>query len=39
MFDCEKFANAVGTHCVMEVGASTGIKKLEEIKEFMSRYE
>jgi len=39
MYECGKFANAVGTHCVMEVGASTGIKKLEEIKEFMSKYE
>lgn len=34
---CGKFANAVGTHCVMEVGASTGIKSLEEILEFMSK--
>lgn len=39
LFECGKFANAVGTHCVMSVGASTGIKKLEEIKEFMNRYE
>lgn len=27
--------NAVGTHCIMEVGASTGIKPYEEIKKFM----
>lgn len=39
LYECGKFANAVGTHCVMAVGASTGIKNLEEIKEFMSRYE
>jgi len=39
IYECGKFANAVGTHCVMEVGASTGIKELEEIKEFMSKYE
>lgn len=36
---CGKFANAVGTHCIMEVGASTGIKSMEEILEFMLRYE
>jgi len=35
---CGKFANAVGTHCVMAVGASTGIKKLKDIKEFMEGY-
>lgn len=39
LYECGKFANAVGTHCVMEVGASTGIKSLEEIKAFMSKYE
>lgn len=27
--------NAVGTHCIMEIGASTGIKPYEEIKKFM----
>jgi sugar/nucleoside kinase (ribokinase family) len=36
---CGKFANAVGTHCVMAVGASTGIKKMDEILEFMKKYE
>lgn len=39
LYECGKFANAVGTHCVMAIGASTGIKKLEEIKEFMSESE
>jgi sugar/nucleoside kinase (ribokinase family) len=39
LYECGKFANAVGTHCIMAVGASTGIKKLEEIKEFMNKYE
>jgi len=39
LYECGKFANAVGTHCVMAVGASTGIKSLEEIKAFMARYE
>lgn len=36
---CGKFANAVGTHCVMAVGASTGMKSMKEILEFMERYE
>lgn len=39
LYECGKFANAVGTHCVMEVGASTGIKSLDEIKAFMNNYE
>lgn len=38
LYDCGKFANAVGTHCVMAIGASTGIKSLDEIQSFMSRY-
>lgn len=29
------FANAVGTHCIMAIGASTGIKSIAEIQEFM----
>lgn len=36
---CGRFANAVGTHCIMEVGASTGIKTMEEILAFMRKYE
>lgn len=36
---CGKFANAVGTHCVMEVGATTGIKSMKEILDFMGKYE
>jgi sugar/nucleoside kinase (ribokinase family) len=39
LYKCGKFANAVGTHCVMEVGATTGIKKMEDILKFMERYE
>ena len=35
MVESAQFANAVATHCVMEVGASTGIKSYEEIKKFM----
>jgi sugar/nucleoside kinase (ribokinase family) len=39
LYKCGKFANAVGTHCVMEVGASTGIRSMEDILEFMKKYE
>ena len=39
LWQCGKFANAVGTHCVMSVGASKGIKSLEETLEFMKKYE
>lgn len=39
LYECGKFANAVGTHCIMAVGASTGIKSMEEIKAFMAKYE
>ncbi len=35
MTESAQFANAVATHCVMAVGASTGIKSYEEIKKFM----
>lgn len=34
-----KFANAVGTQCVMQIGTTTGIKSMEETLEFMDRYE
>ena len=36
---CGKYANAVGTHCVMAAGASTGIKPMEDILRFMDDYE
>ncbi len=39
LYECGKFANALGTHCIMAVGASTGIKSMEEIKAFMAKYE
>jgi sugar/nucleoside kinase (ribokinase family) len=35
LYECGKLANAVGTHCVMNVGASTGIKSYDEIVKFM----
>ncbi len=33
-----KLGNAVGTHCVMELGASTGIKPLADIYRFMNEH-
>ncbi len=36
---CGRFANAVGAHCVMAMGASTGIKSYEEIQEFIAKQE
>lgn len=33
--ECMKFANATGAHCVMEKGATAGIKTYDEIKSFM----
>ncbi|MDY3070709.1 MAG: carbohydrate kinase family protein [Eubacteriales bacterium] len=36
---CAKFANAVGTHCVMAAGASTGIKPMKDILQFMEDYD
>lgn len=36
---CGKFANAVGAHCVMEVGATSGIKKIDEVLDFINDYE
>lgn len=36
---CGKFANAVGAHCVMEVGATSGIKKMDEILNFINENE
>jgi len=39
LYDCGKFGNAVGTHCVMAKGASTGIKSEAEILKFMDVYE
>ena len=35
---CGRFANAVGAHCVMAMGATTGIKSFEEINEFIDTY-
>ena len=35
LYQCGRFANAVGAHCVMKLGASAGIKPMEEILEFL----
>ena len=35
--ECARFANAVGTYCVMAIGTTTGIKTLEETLSFMDR--
>lgn len=32
---CARFANAVGTLCVMQIGTTTGIRSMEETLEFM----
>ncbi|MDP4132824.1 MAG: carbohydrate kinase family protein [Bacillota bacterium] len=37
--ECAKFANAVGTHCIMASGATTGIKSYEETLKFMEEHE
>ncbi len=39
LFECGKFGNAVGTHCVMAKGASTGIKSEAKILQFIEDYE
>lgn len=36
---CAMFANAVGAHCVMEIGTTTGIKTMDEVLAFMKDYE
>ncbi len=39
MAESARFANAVGAHCVMAVGASTGIKPYAEIRKFIEERE
>ena len=39
LYESGRFANAVGTHCVMAAGASTGIKSYEEIVKFIENNE
>jgi sugar/nucleoside kinase (ribokinase family) len=35
---CGTFANAVGANCVMKVGATSGVKNLDEILDFIDSY-
>ena len=35
---CACFANAVGSHCVMEMGTTNGVKSFDEIVAFMDRH-
>lgn len=35
--ECARFANAVGTHCVMAIGTTTGVKSLAETLAFMEK--
>jgi len=37
--ECAKFANAVGAHCIMQIGTTAGIKSIEETLEFIREYE
>ena len=34
---CAQFANAVGSHCVMSLGTTTGIKPMKDILSFMEQ--
>lgn len=36
---CVRFGNAVGTHCIMKIGASTGIPPMEEVLRFMKEHD
>lgn len=36
---CAHFANAVGAHCVMEIGTTSGIKSMDQVLKFMKDYE
>jgi sugar/nucleoside kinase (ribokinase family) len=36
---CAKLGNAVGAHCIMAVGTTTGIRSLPEIQAFMREKE
>lgn len=39
MQEAAQLGNAVGAHCIMAVGASTGIKPYAEIRKFMEEYQ
>lgn len=35
---CAAFANAVGAHCIMQIGTTSGIKSMNEILSFIENY-
>jgi sugar/nucleoside kinase (ribokinase family) len=37
--ECAKFANAVGAHCIMQIGTTAGIKSIKETLKFIRDYE
>jgi sugar/nucleoside kinase (ribokinase family) len=37
--ECAKFANAVGAHCIMQIGTTTGIMSVEDTLKFIKAYE
>ena len=37
MEECGAFANAVAAHCVTQIGASAGIRPMEQIRRFMEQ--
>ena len=39
ILNCARFANAVGAHCIMQIGTTTGIKSTEQTLEFIRNYE
>jgi len=36
--ECARFANAVGAHCIMQIGTTAGIKSMEETLRFIRNY-
>lgn len=38
-YEAADFANAVGAHCVMEIGATSGIRPYEDMIQFMEKFE
>lgn len=39
LYQCARFANAVGAHCVRQIGTTAGIKPMSEILDFIKEYE
>lgn len=36
--ECARFANAVGAHCIMQIGTTTGIRSIAETQKFIEVY-